>query len=774
MHFRTLPFSILLLLVGFSTIVQAQIIGEWKVYSSFSTVNNVYVSSDGNFIYGATLGGVLEVENEEMNTYTTVDGMSGLNPSAALLDEENQQLILGYSTGILDFFDIQRKTVTSVSDINRVSQFTTRSINDIHKSGDELYVATDFGIVVFDAKKYYVLNSYLKIGDYARGTTINAIDLTQDSIFVGTEQGVGMAALSDNLLEADSWITIESPNEGTEDITDVAAFDGKVWAVVNDSLFTYNEGSWKLTDNVSPFGVKALIRSEERLLALYSDGIIAIHPDNSTASLFDNREVSIQDGQLKNGVIYVGTDQHGVIVQNLETKETKQYLPEGPYLNFFSELVIKDGELLASATDQYPQTDPFNRIRGYYVLKDGEWSSYNVNTNQVLNEGSFVRAYQVDITDEHYFVGSWGSGMVKQDRVTEEITLYNSSNSGFSGIDANRDYIVISGLDTDPQNNTWAVSFISNVPLNVYSPEEDRWYHFLEDELPESDSYFKLFADSYNNLWISLVLNNSGRGLLILNPGSDITSSSDDTYIKLTTDPDEGNLPDNYVSAFAEDKDGEVWIGTQRGIARFIFPQGITESSNSINYLAQWLINEDTSAVSRYLLRDVNVSAIAVNSANQKWIGSVNQGVWLLNEEGSAIIHHFTTDNSGLISNNIQSIAIDEETGEVFIATDMGLVSYKATSKAPVEDMGTLKVFPNPFVYTKNELIYIEGLAEITSIKIFGVDGTVVHELEARGGRISWNGLDYTGNKLASGVYFIVAYTENGSQKGIGKVVIIR
>lgn len=174
------------------------------------------------------------------------------------------------------------------------------------------------------------------------------------------------------------------------------------------------------------------------------------------------------------------------------------------------------------------------------------------------------------------------------------------------------------------------------------------------------------------------------------------------------------------------------------------------------------------------MLRDINVSSIAVNSANQKWIGSANQGLWLLNEDGSEILVRYTADNSPLISNNIQDIAINDETGEVFISTDLGLVSLIETASSPVSKMDELKVYPNPFVYSKHDRIIIDDLSSETTIKIVGSDGSVFTSLDSRGGRIHWNGLDANGRELSSGVYFVVAIDESGSEKGIGKVVIIR
>ncbi|HBZ39621.1 MAG TPA: hypothetical protein DEO59_14530 [Balneola sp.] len=165
---------------------------------------------------------------------------------------------------------------------------------------------------------------------------------------------------------------------------------------------------------------------------------------------------------------------------------------------------------------------------------------------------------------------------------------------------------------------------------------------------------------------------------------------------------------------------------------------------------------------------------MAVNAANEKWIGSINQGLYLLNPEGSKIIKRFTTENSPLFSNSIKSIAVNDITGEVFIATEGGLISYQDIPKGSIAKMDELKVFPNPFNYQKNEQIFIDGLSDKSLIKILGVDGTVVNSFSSEGGRVSWNGMDSSGNMLGSGVYYIIAVDDSKGSKGVGKVVIVR
>ena len=340
--------------------------------------------------------------------------------------------------------------------------------------------------------------------------------------------------------------------------------------------------------------------------------------------------------------------------------------------------------------------------------------------------------------------------------------------------DDNPLFPVISGADTDSNDDVWIVSRYASNPLYVQTPGDEDWQAFRKNSVSGSNEYVGLFIDSNDQKWVSLQSSTvNGTGILVIDTGNK-DDENDDRAIRLSTDDNSGGLPDDMVNSIIEDENGEIWIGTARGIARFLFSQFIVSTNNPSERRSQWLINEDTSAISRFLLRDVNVSSIAINGANQKWIGSVNQGLWLLNAEGSRIEKRFTTENSPLISNNIRSIAVNDISGEVFIATDLGLMSFQDVPKAPVLKMKDLKVFPNPFSYEKHDQIIIEGLSEETTIRILGVDGTVVKEIETFGGRVSWDGLDYNGNKLGTGVYFVISLQSGSNEKGIGKVVIIR
>lgn len=776
MYFFRTSVYIFILLICFLKPGYSQGLGEWNVYSSFSTINDISVSDDGT-VFSSTLGGLFIVSQEnETNTFTTIDGMHRLDPIRSVFDNVRGKLILGYTDGTIDLFDIDSQSFSRIEDIARVDQFSSKNINAFEILERELFVATDFGLVVFDLDDFFVKNSYLKIGDFERGIQVRDIHISKDSIFVATQEGVAIAALTDNLLEESSWRTYNADDGLETSIVEyIVAFDDKIYTYSGTSLYELNDNSWEITNEFGTGTVLSLETSKENILVVtFPDRIVT----KNISSVIDATDIennrTARSSTLVDGILNVGTSVSGLLQIDVEEATEEQFLTDGPYLNFFSNMEYEEGVLVSTSTVKFPSFDPFNSIRGYYIFEDNSWSSYNIRTNEELGATNFSTAYSLTSSNKHYFIGSWGRGVARHSKETNTIEVSNATNSGFTGINSGQsNFVVISGLDTDSRNNTWAVSFDSNKPLNVQASGSDEWIHLNKEAITLDNLYFNLFIDSNDQKWISLIdINGNGKGLLVLDTG-EIEDETDDVFRKLTLGSSNGNLPDEFVTAIVEDKNGEVWIGTERGLARFIFPEFIARSTNPNEYQAQWLINEDTSAISRFLLRDINVSTIAVNEANEKWVGSVNQGIWILNEDGSRIEKRYTKENSPLISDNILSITINDETGEVFISTDLGLVSFNDISIRPASKMDELKVYPNPFSYSQNEQIVVEGLSEATMVKVLGVDGTVVQELTTRGGRITWDGLDYLGNKLGTGVYFVVALEKGGEEKGIGKVVII-
>ncbi len=758
--------------------VHAQVIDEWRVYSSFSTVNDIVVTEQG-YRFVATQGGLVITDPlGASSTLTTMDGLHRLDIQKIAYHPASKQLFLGYMDGAIDVYQIEYSTIQTLNDLLRVDQYPSKSIHDFVVFKDVLFAATDFGIIEFDIDDLFVRQSYIGLGSLDRGTPVYALDILENEMIAATSGGIVTANLNDNLIISESW-TLYTTVDGLPAnlVQDVAYFNGDAYAVVQESLYIFDGERWFKEEGINYLQSLDIVHQGDGqdLLLVFNNRIMRRSTYTSTKIYRVDNVRGIRTGTMVSDQLIMGTTDLGLLVFT-SPLDWDQFVPVGPYTNFFAGLEWSNGRLFTASSQNVTGDRIIDRSKGYSFFQDSSWVSYNAQNTELLDQENFKQAFTTAQNSTHFFIGSWGSGVVKHNKTTNAIQVYNAFNSTIRGWEAdNPEYTVISGLSADSKDQVWLVSRYGSEPLYVYEPNQDTWLaHAKDNAVSTLDEYVDLFIDSNDYKWISLQSSTGdGTGLLVLDTNDPI-NLEDNRGIKLTTSVANGNLPDNKVTAFLEDKNGEVWIGTARGIARFLFPRFIVDSQRSSERQSQWLLNEDTSAVSRYLLRDSNVSAMAVNGANQKWIGSVNQGLWLLNEEGSAILKHYTEDNSPLISNNILSITVNEESGEVFVATDRGLVSFIDIAQSPKTKMGSLKVYPNPFLYNQHERIIIENLSQATRIRVLDAGGNVVHELQASGGRVQWDGYDSSGRRLSSGVYFLVAWDVDEGERGVGKVVILR
>jgi len=777
--FSKISILLLFLLSTQVHIGQAQNGAQWSAITSYNTINSITQTSDG-VIWGVSNGGLFSFENQDFNKrLTSVDGMYRLDGRVISYLEGFNTLMIGYIDGMIDLYNLETGSFERIEDIRRVQSFSARAVNSILFKNGSIYVATDFGVVVYDPNTFLVSSSYTKIGDFDTGTPILDIDIRDGMIRLATQQGIAVASLESNLSIQTSWTTYsQSDGLPAETVQSIVFFNDELFASTNLENLVYRNGEWVTNEVLTGYAqVKYKDITDSGFLIAYNPArILRVTPENElrlNIPGFEGMSDIVYDEEI-NSQVYVSSIVSGMGIGPLNSNAFESVIPDGPNLNFFEGMSF-DGNVFISGSTRLSQRDNLlDDPKGYYIFDGDVWENYNRVNNQVLNENRFRQVFTSTFTEEYYYVGSWGRGIARHNRETDEIQVYNAANSPLRGWAADSDtFPVISGLETDSEGRVWATKFATN-PLYVQQPGEDEWINYGKSSaVGGTDEYLGLFIDSFDQKWISLQsAGRSGRGLLVLDTGE--TENVDESFgVKLTDDISNGNLPDLQITDIIEDRDGEVWVGTERGIARYIFPQFIISGTQE-ERRGQWLLNEDPDAESPFLLRDINVTSMAVNSANQKWIGTANEGVWLLNETGSAILKHYTTNNSPLLSNAIRDIAVHEETGEIYISTELGLSVYGDVPLSPVQSMDNLKVYPNPFVYDRHNSILIDNLSETTTIRILGVNGSLINTIDNRGGRAEWNGLDYKGEQVGSGVYIVVALGPDGNQRGVGKVAIIR
>jgi hypothetical protein len=249
----------------------------------------------------------------------------------------------------------------------------------------------------------------------------------------------------------------------------------------------------------------------------------------------------------------------------------------------------------------------------------------------------------------------------------------------------------------------------------------------------------------------------------------DAANPANSKSILLSQQVGNGNIPGQYVYALAVDKNGEVWVGTEKGIGVFFNPENVFTGQN---FDAQQILVQQGLYV-QYLMENEKVTAIAVDGANRKWIGSEGGGLYLFSADGTKQISHFTTDNSPLFSNNIVALAIDPESGEVFIGTDQGLISYKGTATEGGEIFSRVYAYPNPVKEDYNGLIGIKGLVSNAQVRITDISGNLIFSTMANGGLAVWDGNNFSGKKAKTGVYLVYAGNDSGTQKIVTKILVI-
>lgn len=760
----------------------AQPIGTWSSFTSQSTVMEVLTDPVGR-IWSVTEGGIFMVaDGEIVLRLTTTEGMYRINPRSITYDAERDLLWLGYSDGMFESYNPRTQLFLTYDDISRATRFSPRGINAMVMVDGDLLIATDFGMVLFDPDREVTIDTWSNLGEFPSGSRVNSVLVYDGQVFAATTDGVAVSEPgAGDLVVPDNWTTYGQRAGLGANVSAIVLFEDTPHALSDNTIRRFTGTEWEPSGIFSGNIIHNLAVSQEGgYLVAWNDSRIMVWPEppgGELTLLSDGLPVNTVRVDDAGGRVLAGSTNLGVQILSLLTGETEsQYLPVGPYMNSFSDLSVRDGILASGSNNLWGRAGRGTSQSGYYLYRSGVWENYNNRTHPLLRQKDYNSTFTSTSGSEYFYFGSWGRGVVQHHIASNEITVWDATNSVMDGFQPGSSFIVVSGLATDRRENLWVISRGNPVrPLYRFVPDTEEWTGFPRmSGVAPSDFYESVFADSHDQLWIPMQSDrNEGRGMVVKRLDAEERFDG----VILRDQAGSGNLPHPRVTAVVQDRRGEIWIGTQRGLARFPFPQRVIDGS-AADRQASFLINADEMADTPFLLRTSNITSIAVNSANQKWVGTDGEGVWLIDEEGGRhrALKNFTAENSPLISNTVTSVAYDDVTGQVFIATDLGLVSYTDVVRGSVAQMDDLFIYPNPFSYRNEdrERIVIDGLATRTTIRILTVDGRLVRRLETRGGRVEWDVRNFNGERVGTGVYIVVAADSQNDQRGMGKVVVVR
>ncbi|MDR0437000.1 MAG: hypothetical protein LBH22_01720, partial [Bacteroidales bacterium] len=726
-----------------------------------------------NEICGVTENGLFYYDKREnsVRRKTTVQGLSEVGLSASSYDPSTQIQIIGYQSGNIDL--IQNGRVFNIPDLQRYPMQGSKKINKIViENSQKVYLCCDFGIVVLNLVRREISETYF-IGPNNSSLQINDLALGDSTIYVATENGLLSAnRFSNRLNDFREWSEISVNSRNGRPLKSVNLWNNNLIVHQpdlnrNDTIWRYFQNEWYILDTMFTKQIKV---SRNRLLQLRKipdvDYLFMIREyDANFQVLHEYREDlwELEDVEIDaENYIWFSTGYNGLTRLSPNWTYHGYALPQGPASNSVFALTHSPTTLYSTngsiRTSGWVQGD----MNFGVDIFNGDWRVFNNQTIRPSHRLMDAVAVAEDpINPNAFAVASWWSGVVLSN-ADGSTTVYDGENStlGWYYYQSYRS-TRCGDVKFDKKNQLWVTNAFVDTSLHKRTPD-GRWTGYTLASVT-SDYPREFIVDYHNQLWIRTGSpENSSRlnGLIFFRETNNGTGFEvRRANLRL------GNTQNiNSLNCLVEDKKGYVWLGTDRGIlvnytSQQLFNNPGLESTvefKTINY------EEVKGQGGRPLLENEFVTAIAVDGADRKWIGTSSSGVFLMSDDGRTKIHQFNTENSPLNSNAITALAINPKTGEVFIGTDKGLMSYGGDATVGSRTNQNMVIFPNPVPADFTGEIAIRGLAQNAKVHITDVSGRLIFETTANGGMATWNGKARNGQRVKPGVYLVFSANTYG------------
>lgn len=755
-------------------------IGEWRTHFSYKTAEKVVFADDLVYVEASGKLFSYQISDGEMKTFTTLDGLNGHTVSYLGWSSEQKTLVIVYSDGNVDL--LSSKGLINLPDFKKKSLTGDKTIYGLRVIGNEALLSTGVGLIVLDiARKEFAENYYL--GFTASYTKCMDATVWSDSVMVATVNGLYEGRRSDNLQDVSFWNP--APFVSGTKATKMVRFGNQFFALAqNGLLYKGRPGQWQVF--VNDAGITDLSVQDGALFAC----------SGTTTYMFDSNLNRVGVDLVKNNglawdsdekKLYVASGASGLTIMRLLNDryvlEKDSIIPDGPVQNTAWSAFFKDGTYYATAGARWGD-------RSFYdgellVLEDDSWSGISDKSGMISAVGyqpqDFVNV-AIDPTDKsHYFITSWGDGMMEF-RNNAFYKHHGPGNSPLRNIIPGR-FCRVDGATFDEEGNLWVLNskynpdgpsstkYLPDSALCILKPD-GTWLQPFYEKMMTAPTWNSIQFTSRGQIWMNAV--RERFGIFVLDNNGTIADLTDDDSrtFESFTDQDGEILAPWTLCCMAEDKNGTMWIGSNLGP---ILATGVNRIfDRDYTFTRIKIPRKDGSDNADFLLKDIRINAIVVDGANRKWLGTNGNGIYLLSPDGLETVHHFTTQNSPLPSDYIWSIAVNPETGEVFIGTDAGLVSYRSDATEGAAEYSNIHVFPNPVRPEFNGQITVTGLMEKTQVRITDLNGNAVVSGTSLGGQFSWNGWLKSGKKAASGVYLVFCASEDGAEYQACKFMIVR
>ncbi|MGA3287193.1 MAG: hypothetical protein ABSD46_07190 [Bacteroidota bacterium] len=751
----TIIFFLLLLSIDAQS---QQQIGQWKSFTDMKSVRGAV--QVGSSIWTATSGGVFvfDTVSEQYKKFNHSNGLSS-NDIRCIAVEPGIRIWVGGANGLIDTYNLQTGVWTTIN-ANRPNGDPQIGVQDFSLKGDTMFIATVFGVMPFKIGKWEFGDTYASFG-FLSAPVVKCVLTDESHIYVGTDRGLAVAPLTaSNLSAPDSWtIYTTFPGLSSNSITAMTVLRDTVVIATDKGVGYYVNGSFGIVGSLGGKPISDLSVVGGKLLILRNDTLgfkVESLSSFAEASQIVASNSSVQGTSLvPASSLWIGTTSSGLTRQT--ASGWNYYSPNGPKSNSFWSLAVDDDGVLWAASGSDVDA-------GFY--------RYNPSLSENAQWKNFpgFGFYKVSLgTKGSVWVSTWGDGVVEivGDTIRRKLNYYSHPSLPGASPGINTKYVVTGSVAVDAQGKTWISNQVNESGRSLLRLDGDTSATYFDNKYSTLDGWFhSMVIDRNGTKWLAGDLPGfpkrpaSGlNGVYVFNENPMLFGI--DTVGGWGHLDSEDGLKSDIVLAFVIDLEGAVWIGTSKGVTIVPDPQFPKQQTQCFALLAY---------------APPFVQTMAVDALNNKWIGT-NDGVFVVNSDGTQLLQTYkvASTNGQLLADDVRSIAIDQKRGIAYFGTEQGLSSFTIEPVQTNQSYSRLEVGPNPFILPSDQPLTIRNLVAGSTIKVMTVSGFVVTQFEAQGGgRAFWDGRDKNGAFVSSGIYFIVAFAENGSQTVTGKVAVIR
>ena len=770
----------ILLLLFIATNSSAQIAtGQWRLH--VNAANAFDVCFGNNKVLAAFENGVLEydVTHNETTEWNKINHLSEVLVTSVVYDSTSKAFWIGYANGNMDKLD--GSTIYNFPSLKLASIMGDKKIVKFISKGKYLYAATQFGILKIDPVRMEVLDTYYPP---LNGRKLNDFTFHKDSIYVLTDTNLFVISSKNPLIANPSNWKIDQrvKKRDTSNFKLITTFRDDIYVALLHPMYGKDSIFCLLKDKLTEMNSTLFSENVEITTIQSTNSQFTVCIYNNVCfydTSFKRTEMLYQyvfNSSARPQKIVYGADYYWIADnENGLIKWKHNYLNQhiqmvGPARRSFFTVDCQKGKMAFSGGILQKTAFAFNTT-GAYTFENDTWKILNQwNQKSWLNKKIWdVSSVAINpLNTNQIAFGSYSEVPLSIMNTGKQIdTTYDLKNSVIEKFAlGDNGWSCISDLKYDQNENLWMLNSYTNTPLKMLS-KSGKWYLFETGGASKKVFNRKLIIDNNNNKWFTVY----GTGIVGFSDGGTLDDASDDLFRVVNDGLTSGALPSKEVTALAMDFNNQLWIGTDNGFC-ILYNASAILSKEQTSFSAQRIKLRFEGNV-EYMLGKTAISDIEVDGGNRKWIATASAGLFLLSPDGSEILASYSKENSPLISNAILDLKLNHQTGELFIITEEGLVSFRTDATEGDNTYENTLVFPNPLKPEHAYGVTIQGIAYDSDVRFTDAGGNLVYKTTSNGGTAHWDGKTLSGERVKAGVYFIWTAPNEGEGRKVGEFVVI-